>query len=204
MINVWPASPGTVVRIFDADGDWTDTPVVGWISIAPGNMAQPIMPVGNRPILPNTVIITPGNEWQPEHFTHPSSGNVFNDWDACRDWIAGHLEENPVPAPTERADATKTVNVAPNPRAPLHFGAQTYRTKSYWHWPDQNAVFEIEGESVIPSDSRVKKVKRDEWNVLKRDGATVIDPHAGEVLEEAKTESTPQAPAEDESDEDLI
>ena len=205
MNNQFAAAPGSVLRQYDEDGDHRDYPIVGWSNIT-GYLAMPILTVGGQTVGPGSIIITEHNEWVPLLFSHQSSGMVFDNEEAARDHVAEYLTEHPMPEIPERASAAPAATTAatnsprPDPRAPLHFGAKKYATKSYWSWPGQNAVFEIEADAVYPSDDRVKKIKRDEYAALKRDGATKIDPHAGEIIGET------EAPAEEaeESAEDLI
>lgn len=204
MNNQFPAIQGTVLRQFDNDGDHRDYPVVGWMNLT-GTLAIPILPVGGQTVGPGSIIITPHNEFVTELFSHPSSGLVFDDLDAAADHVGQYLAEHPLPKQAEPA-ATATTTAAPksngpqqDPKAPLHFGAKKYATKSYWSWPDQNAVFEIEAEAVYPSDARAKKVKREEYAALKRAGATKIDPHAGEVVDDQT-----EAAGDEETGEDLI
>lgn len=184
MNNQFPAQPGTVVRQYDDDGEYRDIPVVGWMNIT-GQLANPICPVPGVVVSKNSLIVIPAaGEW---FWCHPDSGKVFTTGDAAEEFVGDYLAENPMPKPMERgAEPTKDQYAKPTPgpdTRPLHFGNQTYKTRSFWHWPDANAVFEIDGEQVYPSDARAVKVKRDEYAQLKRDGAVVIDPHAG-VIEE--------------------
>jgi len=195
-MNTFPASPGTYLRQFDADGDYTDTPILAWQHIS-GNMAFPIFPVGNRSVGPGSLIYIPDGMW-----SHPSSGTVLEDWTDARAHVADFMEQHPA-EPRMEKPLPKDVPVQPDGKPdlrPLHFGEQSYKTKSFWHWPTANVIFEIEGEQVYPSDPRVVKVKRDEWAKLKRDGASVIDPHHGVVQEPDEQDEQPEAEEDDFSD----
>lgn len=195
MNNQFAAQPGTFLRVWDADGDTKDIPIVGWMNLT-GQLALPLTPVPNPGTDKNSmiVIVTPGEEF----FCHRATGTICCNSDDAGEYMAGYLEEHPIPEPTEKGDASvKSSDPQPGPDTrPLHFGSQTYKTKSFWHWPDANAVFAIEGEQVYPSDPRAIKVKREEYAQFKRDGAVVIDPHAGVIEKDDQTE----APAEDEEE----
>jgi hypothetical protein len=202
MNNQFAAQQGTFLRVWDADGDTKDIPVVGWMNIT-GQLAMPLTPVPNPGTDKNSMVVVPpagdpaDGEW---YFCHRATGVVCYSHEDAGEYMAEYLGENPIPEPTEKGDASvKSSDPQPGPDTrPLHFGSQTYKTKSFWHWPDANAVFEIEGEQVYPSDPRAIKVKREEYAQFKRDGAVVIDPHVGVITEEPANE----APAEDE-DEDF-
>lgn len=179
-MNTFPAQPGTILRQYDADGDYKDTPIIGWQHIQ-GNMCFPVFPCGARSVGPGSVIILPVNEWIPEMFVHPSSQTCTTERDEIEGIVSEALgaaeEAGETPAAT-----TKTIAVQPDGKPdtkPINFGATTYKTKSFWHWQAANVVFEIDGEQVVPSDPRVTKIKRDEYAKLKRDGAAKIDPHSG-------------------------
>jgi len=186
MNNQIAAAQGTVLRQYDEDGDHRDYPIVGWWNLT-GQLAQPLIPVPGILVGPGSLIIVPHNEWVSHIFCHPASGMAFIEEEAAAEFVGNYLTEHPLPKPAEKASPTAAKSNAPqsNPTAPLHFGAKVYATKSFWHWPDQNAVFEIEPNEPYPNDPRVKKVKRDEYAIFKRDGASKIDPHGGEVLDDA-------------------
>lgn len=183
-MNTFPALPGTVLRQYDADGDYKDTPIIGWQHVQ-GNMCFPVFPCGNRSVGPGSVLIIPVNEWVPQMFVHPSSQTSTEDEDEIKQIVADALgaaeESGEVAAATTKPGKAATP-VQPDGKPdtrPIKFGAETYKTKSFWHWELANVVFEIEPENVIPKDPRVVKVKRDEYAKLKRDGAAKIDPHSG-------------------------
>lgn len=192
MNNQFAASQGTFLRVWDEDGDTKDIPIVGWMNIT-GQLALPLTPVPNPGTDKNTMVVVPpadpvAGEW---YFCHRATGTVCYENEDANSFMAGYLEENPMPTAAEKAEPAKTQKADPQPgpdTRPLHFGSQTYKTRSFWHWPDANAVFEIEGEQVYPSDPRAVKVKREEYAQFKRDGAVVIDPHAGVITEEAEDE----------------
>jgi len=201
-MNTFPALPGTVIQQYDADGDFTETPIVGWQHVQ-GNMCFPVFPCGNRSVGPGTVIAIPNGSgrW---HFVHPSSQTSSDDVFYIKQIVAdalGAAEESGEVAAATTKPGKATTPVQPDGKPdtrPLKFGAETYKTKSFWHWEIANAVFEIEPENVIPKDPRVVKVKRDEYAKLKRDGAVKMDPHSGLIHEEKPAE--PEAPAEDDED----
>jgi len=111
------------------------------------------------------------------YISYPAKSRMF---ESLADWSA-FVEDM-----AEEGEETVAAGTAPDP-SPIVFGDKTNKTKSFWHWPTANAVFEIEGETALPNDPRVKKVKRDEFFDLKRDGAVKIDPHAGVIEEEPET-----------------
>ena len=164
-MNIFPAALGTVLRQFDEDGSYNTFPIIGWLHIT-GTMAQPILTVGNQPITSNSVLETPVDDGVM--FSHPSSGRCWfgQNEDEMIDFVGQFMAEHPVPGlKTEKSGPAKTDKSEPQPgpdTRPLHFGNQSYKTRSFWHWPDANAVFEIEGEQVYPSDPRAVKVKREE------------------------------------------
>lgn len=202
MNNQFPAMPGTFLRVWDEDGDPKDIPIVGWMNIT-GQLALPLTPVPNPGTDKNTmVVVTPTDEQGEVYYCHRATGTIYYSADDADNFMAGYLEANPMPSAPEKGDASvKTDTKAGPDTRPLHFGSQTYKTKSFWHWPDANAVFEIEGEQVYPSDPRAIKVKREEYAQFKRDGAVVIDPHAGVITEEAEQ---PAAEDEDEDFSDVV
>ena len=193
-MNMSPASPGTFLREWDADGDTRDTPIIGWTYVT-GNMGFPIFPVGGRSVGPHALIYVPDEAGSDGHWCHPSSQLCSQDYDAIESVVVAAMEAVGAPEPDLKE---RPVDPAGQPDLkPIHFGAATYKTASFWHWPTANSVFTIEGGQVIPSDPRIVKIKRDELAKLKRDGATVIDPHNGVITEE------PEQPAEDAGDEDF-
>lgn len=191
-MNIFPSTPGTFVATRDhaATHGVYYIPVVGWAHVQ-GQLAFPILPIAFGGLTHGKCIVT------PEGFvTDPTHGQVF---DKIEDWIvfidkAKRKGDDPEPdgvataakdpAPTKPA-AAKTA-----PSGPIVFGTKTYQSKSFWSYPEQNAIFELEGGVPYPKDDRVQKVTRDQFAALKRDGATKIDPN-GQVEED---------PAEDEDD----
>lgn len=197
MNNQFAAQPGTFLRVWDADGDTKDIPVVGWSNLT-GQLANPLTPIPSMGIGKNAMVVIPPLSNDDEiYFCHAETGTVCYSGEDAESFMSGYLEEHPMPRGPEKGDDTVKTTTAPKTTGPtqtvgpLHFGNQSFKTKSFWHWPEANAVFEIEPEQVIPSDPRVKKVKRDEYAVFKRDGASLIDPHAGADIEQ---------PAEDEGE----
>lgn len=117
-------------------------------------------------------------------------------FDSVDDWKS-YVEDLEWDEADPAAAAGSTVDAKPgDSNRPLVFGTKSHKTKSFWHWADANAVFEIEGEQPYPNDPRVLKIKRDEYFNLKRDGASKIDPHAGTIEDEEEPE-TPAAEDED-------
>lgn len=174
-MNIASAAPGTTLRRWDADGNTTDIPIVAWTHVQ-GNMAHPIFPVPGISVGPNTAIFffeslaDDNGLW-----LHPASGQTVD--------TADEIEAIVI-------EALGSIDLEGKPDTrPIHFGAQTYKSKSFWHWPTANAIFTVEGEEVYPSDARVIKVKREEWAKLKRDGAVVINPHDGLITEEAEVDA---------------
>lgn len=185
--------------------------IIGWQYLT-GNYCFPVFAHARTGIRKNEAI-----QFEDGTVSHPDSKEVFpssRDWVAFAD--AENLEnqtgevdgakavteapKTTAAAPTKPA-ATATVKPAapkpaatkPEPKAPpasdkLVFGTKAHKTKSFWHWPDANAVFEIEGENPYPTDPRVAKIKREEFFALKRDGAVAIDPHAGVIQDDDQSE----------------
>jgi hypothetical protein len=197
-MNMTPALPGTFLREWDADGDTRDTPIIGWTYVT-GNMGFPIFPVGGRSVGPHALIFVPVGD--PDMniglWCHPSSQLATGDYAAAESVVVAAMETVGAPEPDLK---DRPVDPAGQPdMKPIHFGAATYKTQSFWHWPTANAIFKIEPEHVIPSDARIVKIKRDEFAKLKRDGASVIDPHNGVI-----SDTPPEEPAAEEAgDEDF-
>lgn len=190
-----PAAPETF--IVGPEGERTAV-IIAWQWVT-GNYMMPVFDIARTGILKQEAIQHPDGT-----VSHPDSKGLFND---VRDWVsyahahnlAEITEEVKAPAktgpkPRAKADAPED---PPDPNRPIVFGTKTFKTKSFWHWPTANAVFEIEGEQSVPDDPRVLKVKRDEWYDFKRAGAVEIDPHAGTILE-----SEPAAEPVDETEDD--
>lgn len=191
-MNMFPAQPGTVMRQYDADGDHTETPVVGWVHIQ-GSIVFPVFCVPGLSAGPGSAIWIPSSvETSSGYWCYPHKGVVTSDETKLEGMISEALGEEEEKAPAPK-NAPVTVEGKPDTR-PLSFGAKTYNTKSFWHWETANAIFEIEGKEVYPSDPRVVKIKRDEYAKLKRDGAVKIDPHSGLINEDSA------APEDDEED----
>lgn len=214
MTYVIPAQPDTLILIYDPEElACTLTPVVGWAAPT-GAQAFPIPAVGSRKIDQFAGI---------EHGTdglvsYPHKSTVFANRDAFMAYMidadfddasppqeVNRTPEKVVPATRERTaipvTATKTAAVVTG-RQPIRFGNQSFKTKSFWSWPEANAVFSIEPEDVLPADDRVVKVKRLEFDELKRNGAVKINPHHGDIQESAGTVGGAEIVGNDESEED--
>lgn len=195
-MNTFPAQPGTVLLQYDADGDYTTTPIIGWQHVS-GNMCFPVFPTGSRSVGPGSVLAIPnGDDFL---YVHPTTQKCSSDLDFMSGIVSESLgdaeESGEAPAATTKPgkpSAPITADGKPDSK-PINFGAQTYKTKSFWHWPVANVVFEIEGEHVVPSDPRVVKIKRDEYAKLKRDGAAKIDPHSGLIHGDTEDPSPEEA-----------
>lgn len=180
MLNVFPAQPETTV--IDANGN-NVAHIIGWVLIQ-GAMAHPVFAVNRSGIAATEAI------WHADGtVTHPHSQKFFEDADR---WVAFIETETDVAETVTGEKPTGTTEGTAPDTSPLVFGNKSNKTKSFWHWPVANAIFEIEGDAALPNDPRAVKVKREEFAELKRNGAVKIDPHAGIIEDDA-----PEAPVED-------
>lgn len=218
MTYIIPALPDTLLLIYDSeDSMFSLTPVVGWASPT-GGQAFPVPAVGGRKVDQFAGI---------EHGTngmvsYPHKGMVFDDRESFGAYMmqadltdasppqevtktVPRTPEKVVPQPRDRTAipvaTTKTAAVITG-RQPIKFGNQSYKTKSFWSWPEANAVFSIEPEDVLPNDARVTKVKRLEFDELKRAGAVKINPHHGDIQEPTGTIGGAEIVGNDEPEED--
>jgi hypothetical protein len=188
-LNIFPAAPGTFVATRDtaANHGVYYVPVIGWAHVQ-ANLAFPILPMAFGGLTHGKCVVTPDG-----YVTDSIHGQCF---DKIDDWIAfidrakrkgedaepdGVATAAKDPAPTKPA-AAKTA-----PSGVIVFGTKTYQSKSFWSYPEQNAVFELEGGVPYPKDERVTKVTREQFAALKKAGATKIDP-SGQVSEDPAEE----------------
>ena len=192
-ITIFPAQPGTFLIERDASVSpprIIKVPVIGWNHVQ-GNMAFPVCVMNHGGLTHGKAIL------HPEGFVTDSVNGLTFETEA--EWLSfmktakpkGATEAEPEEEDT-RADAMPddesdvengedAVNEAVGPSGAIEFGTKTYKTNSFWSMPSENAIFQIEGGQPYPKDDRCSKVTRDEYAALKKQGATVIDPHSGEI-----------------------
>lgn len=113
--------------------------------------------------------------------THRNSDTVYESEADWRDAMeAEALVKEPEPGPDTK---------------PIIWGEKSAKTKSYWVWHSATAVFELPGDHAYPNDTRIEKIKRDQFQELKRGGYVEMDPTTGVIATEA-----PPAADEDEDD----
>lgn len=180
-MNVFSAPAGTYLT----HRDHGRLAVIVGFAYVQGNLAFPIFAVPTKSgVGPLEAIEHPDGA-----VSYPAKARTF---ESVTDWMS-FVED----LDDETAEAKKPVEGTKPDDSPIKFGTKSNKTKSFWYWPTANAVFEIEGEAVLPDDKRVEKIKRDEFFNLKRDGAVKIDPHAGVIVEEGGTH-----PADEEDEDD--
>jgi hypothetical protein len=185
MTSLISATPGT--NLINAHGNIVAV-IIAWQYLQ-GNMAFPLFACGRSGVAKEEAVFHPEG-----YITHPASQKVFESVDLWTAYIDGEAIVTDTSGTTE--------GTAPDNR-PINFGTKSYSTKSYWHWPTANAIFEIEGKAEYPDDPRVLKIKREEFADLKRGGASKIDPHAGVIQEDGPNEAAP-AVDEDEDEMDVV
>lgn len=192
MQTVIPAHPGTY--LLDSGGSEIAV-IIGWAHVQ-GNRLDPLFDIARSGPLISEAIQHPGG-----YVSHPSSKLLFVDASAWESYATENKLDKVAAVVTKPVDAAvnKPVETVGKPSAALTFGTKSHKTKSFWHWPEMNAIFEIEGESPYPTDSRVTKIKRDEFAELKRQKLSVIDPHSGIIDEEPAVEA-----AEEDDDMDVV
>lgn len=189
MATLIPAEPGTYLIGPDCV---TTAVIIAWQYIQ-GNDCLPVFSHARSGVLRQEAFLFPSGV-----VSHPASKMIFEDhraWEAHASEfnLAESTEEIKEPVASTKPAAAKPAATKPEPSHPagIIFGTKTQKTKSFWHWPDANAVFEIEGETALPNDPRAVKVKREEFFALKRDGAAKVDPHAGTIHEDDEPEAAP-------------
>lgn len=190
MTTIIPAAPGTY--IINSDGEQTDA-IIAWIHVH-GALLHPLFATSRSGPMKNEAYQLPLGD-----VLHPDSRTLFSD---VADWesfaTSNNLDSTPAAATSKGPATTAAPAGDPGAHRPINFGTKTFKTKSFWHWPDGNSIFEIEPEMPYPDDPRVVKIKRDEYAEFKRQKQVdVIDPHSG-VIED----SAPAADAAPEDDED--
>lgn len=206
MTSLVAALPGTT--LIDKSGNVLAL-VIAYQYVS-GNMVFPVFATARPGLAADEAIYDPATAG----VSHPASQKWFETVDNWvefaenEEWEAAATAE-PAAAPVKAESATTHPRVAtnrPEPAAapakgaPLKFGTKTFASKSFWHWAEVNAVFEIEPDQPLPADKRAVKVKRDDFVALKRDGATKIDPHAGVVDEAPATAEV----VEEEDEDDVV
>mgnify|MGYP003403051377 CR=1 FL=1 len=206
-ITIFPAQPGTFMIERDASVSpvrVVKVPVIGWNHVQ-GNMAFPVCVMNHGGLTHGKAILHPEGfvtdsvhgltfeteaEWSNYMKTAKATGKPAS---------APQEPDEPAEMPGDAIDDADEPDVengedAMNEKVgPIRFGRKTYSTNSFWSMPLAHAVFQIEGGQHYPKDPRCEKVKRDEFAALKRAGATVIDPHSGEIGGAAEPEDDDDA-----------
>lgn len=201
MAGTFPAADGTFMVVLGDDNKAVyKAPVIGWTNVQ-GALCFPLVALPGLHIEHRTAIEHPSG-----HVTDPTHKLTFSTVD---EWLAFIKKAKAPPGanrgitdspedrkePDDRAAAMpddddgattemkeqQMADNAPHRLSEIHFGDKSYKSKSFWSMPSQNAVFEIEGGDNYPKDSRCIKVTRDEFAKLKKAGATKIDPTSGLV-----------------------
>lgn len=177
-ITIFPAQPGTFMITRDpstSPPSVIKVPVIGWNHVQ-GNMAFPVCVMNHGGLTHGKAIL------HPEGFVTDSVNGLTFETEA--EWLSFMKTAMPEDEPVEEPDVENgedDMNEAVGPSGAVEFGTKTYKTNSFWSMPSENAIFQIEGGQPYPKDERCEKVTRDEYAALKKKGASVIDPHSGEV-----------------------
>jgi hypothetical protein len=188
MTSLISATPGT--NLINAHGNVVAV-IIAWQYLQ-GNMAFPLFACGRSGVAKEEAVFHPEG-----YVTHPASHKVFESVDLWTAYIDAEA--------TVTDTSGQTEGTAPDTRA-IVFGTKSYSTKSFWHWPTANAIFEVEGKEPYPDDPRVLKIKREEFADLKRGGAAKIDPHQGVIQEDENDHAGEplETSAPDDDDMDVI
>ena len=190
MSNFIPA--GNLARLLTrtAEGDTLVIPIVGFIAPSLTNaIAFPVLLIGGKAGLTDRdgIVFTSDGL-----VSYPHKCMVFKNVDEFETYVDDHVTGDSAPV--------KNVVAPSAPTKPLNWGEETFKTKSFWHWEEANAVFSVEKGEVLPTDKRAVKIKRDEYDALRKSGAVQIDPHNGVIAKDAE----PEAPAEVAEEEDYV
>jgi len=204
-MNVFPETRGASLLTVSSCGEVSETPIIGWVFVQ-GTRCDPLFAVPRRQGCgPNEGVRTV-NELGQAVVSAPNDQSVYteDEWLTQMSMLAeqGAFDEFKKEAP--KSERKSTVWTDPEgTSAPINFDNDAFKTKSYWAMPAERAVFQIEKNMTHPADKRCDKVTRDEFAAFKRDGFTVIDPHAygTEAEDEPETETNEQA---DDDGSDLI
>lgn len=221
-ITIFPAQPGTFMIERDPSVSpprLNKVPVIGWNHVQ-GNMAFPVCVMNHGGLTHGKAILHPEGfvtdsvhgltfeteaEWMNYMKTAKSTSKATSapqepDEPSEPAEMPGDAIDDADEAATAADEDVRNGEDDANDRVgPIQFGRKTYSTNSFWSMPSANAVFQIEGGQHYPKDPRCEKVKRDEFAALKRAGATVIDPHSGEIGGAAEPE-----PEDDDDGMDLV
>ena len=196
MLDSFSAAPGTFLITADPDGrNYTTTPIVGW-GVAKNGRAEPITPLAAQPVKHGMAYLIPIPESGEMTVFDPVYNKKAN---AVEDWLAFVSKKS---ASVREAEENGTVPAA---SLGVTFGDKTFVKTSFWIFRDgtHEFIFEVDGGSPLPEDSRVTKTNRADYSGLKK---TVTVVSVADLMADAD-EPEPESEDEDgldEEAEDLI
>lgn len=203
------ATPGlyvlTRVPAKDKPGKYNRRPVIAWRIPEVGDVRRA------EPVTVNDVNIGQSYVLYDGTFVIDLSGVDAAFYDSPTVWMAATLAKSATiarrPADGEEIDDSEVPAFLKKGARPdasaatadeedslaIKFGEKTFSQKSYWAFKTLPRVFEIGAGEPLPTDSRVVKIKRDEFAEKRRNGAVLVIP---DVL----TEEEPHAEEKDYDD----
>lgn len=176
-MDFFAAPPGTLI-LSSQDPEFAMV-VVGFVHVT-GNRVDPVTLIA----LTGGLTENHGVQHPDGKVTHRNTGKLYDNADDWRDALETEaLVKEPEPGPDTK---------------PILWGDKSAKTKSYWAWHTASAVFELPGDHKYPNDTRIVKIKRDEFQELKRNGFVEMDPTTGVITPETAAPET--AAAEDDED----
>lgn len=187
-MTYFPAEPGT--WLIDMDPDVEPIPIIGWVASA--NTAFPILPISADPVSGHAYRLAGTGA-----VVDPAWSRTFESEEA---WRAAAGREAPYEPGTSlffsapekkaakpKASSSSSSTSAAVPNVPgierLDFGNKSYKSKSFWHYRDDDHefVFELPGETPIPTNEEVDKITRAKFFELRKD-LTVAAVNPDELL----------------------
>lgn len=197
-LTIFPAMPGTyVVERERGEKEPYRVPVIGFASM--GGPCFPIMAMPHGGLTLGKALLTPDGFVSDPAFGQVFAS--LDEWMKITDTEAyWKAKAKTVPGSPAKATATTEAEIGkantdadiasdPGPekpaaaprRAARKGKPQVFKNKTFWrlvdaegHYP-KGAIFEIEGGGEAPAknDARFEKIKRDDYQAMKRDGAAV-------------------------------
>lgn len=194
MLDSFPAAPGTFLITVDPEGrGYTTTPIVGW-GLAKNGRAEPITPLAAQPIKHGMayMIQIPGTR-EATIFDPVYNKTTLE----IEDWIAF------VSKKSARVREAEENGIIPVASLGVTFGDKTFVKTSFWIFRDgtHEFIFEVDGGSPLPEDSRVTKTNRADYSSLKK---TVTVVSVADLMADADEPEPEVEDGLDEEAEDLI